>query len=133
MGDYEKAQDVDAPAQQLFDYLSVVGNLPSYFSSMTEAEPAEGEAVHVVAQVNGVTRKGEAWFRVDHERQHLAWGSEGDSDYHGELDVTGDGSTSTVTVTLHTERVDSQQIQDGLASTLDNVKRLVEAGPAPQA
>jgi hypothetical protein len=57
------------------------------------------------------------------------WGSEGPDDYHGYLDVTGDGGSSSVTVFLHTERHDSGDIDRGIAETLATVKRLVEAGP----
>ena len=98
---------------------------------MTSAEPAGGDAVRVTADLNGTTEKGEAWFRVDRERRHLEWGSEGPNDYHGYLDVTGDGGTSSVTVFLHTERHDSSEIDQGIAETLATIKRLVETGPAP--
>ena len=60
-------------------------------------------------------------------------GSKGPNDYHGSLDVDGDGSTSSVAVFLHTERHDSGGIDRGIADTLAAVKRLVEAGPAPGA
>jgi hypothetical protein len=71
MGDYEQSRDVNAPAQALFDYLADVRNMPSYFSSMTSAEPAEGEAVHVTAVVDGKEREGEAWFKIDRDHMHL--------------------------------------------------------------
>jgi uncharacterized membrane protein len=131
MGDYQHSVDVSAPAGQLFGYLSDVRNLPRYFTAMTSAEPADGEAVHVTAEVNGKTEEGEAWFRVDRERQHLEWGSEGPSGYHGHLDVTGEGGTSRVTVSVHTERHESGDIDQGVAETLAAVKSLVESGPAP--
>ena len=131
MGDYRKSQDVDTPAGQLFAYLSGISHLPRYFPAMTSAEPAGKDAVRVVANLNGTTREGEAWFRVDRERRHLEWGSEGPNDYHGSLDVDGDGSTSSVVVFLHTERHDSGGIEQGIADTLAAVKRLVEAGAAP--
>jgi hypothetical protein len=57
--------------------------------------------------------------------------SEGPGNYHGYLDVTGDAGTSTVTVFLHTERHDPGDIDQGISQTLETVKRLVEAGPAP--
>ena len=133
MGDYRRSQEVDAPAGQLFGYLSEVGNLPHYFTAMTSAEPAGGDAVRVTADLNGITEKGEAWFRVDRDRLHLAWGSEGPNDYHGSLDVTGDGASSSVTVFLHTERHDSSDIDRGIAETLATIKRLVEAGPPKSA
>jgi len=131
VGDHSGSADVGAPAGQLFDYLSEVSNLPRYFTAMTSAEPAGQDEVHVVADVDGVTREAEAWFRVDRERRHLAWGSEGPDNYHGYLDVTGDGATALVTVFLHTERAGSGDIDRGIAGTLAEIKRLVEAGPAP--
>lgn len=131
MRDHDGSVDVNAPAQQLFDYLSDVRHLPDYFASMVSAEPAEGEAVHVVAEVNGSREEGEAWFRVDQARKHVEWGSEGASAYRGLLDVTGDAHTSTVTVKLHTEHGEPTQINEGIAATLSQVKRLVEGGPAP--
>jgi hypothetical protein len=130
MGDYSGSADVGVPAGQLFDYLSDISNLPRYFTAMTSAEPAGQDEVHVVADVDGVTREAEAWFR---ERRHLEWGSEGPDNYHGYLDITGDGATASVRVFLHTERVDSGDIDRGIAGTVAHIKRLAEAGPAPGA
>jgi uncharacterized membrane protein len=131
MGDYEQSRNVNAPAQALFDYLADVRNMPRYFSSMTSAEPAEGEAVQVTAVVDGKEREGEAWLKVDRDRMHLDWGSEGPNNYHGRLDVTGDDAASRVSVALHTDNVEDQRIDQGLTETLDEVQRLVESGPAP--
>ncbi len=131
MGDYEQNRTVNAPADELFDYLADIGNLPRYFSAMTSAEPADGEAVHVTATVNGTSHDAEAWFRVDRDRRHLDWGSEGPNDYRGRLDVTADGDGSQVTVTLHSNVGDDDRINQGLTDTLAEIARLVEAGPAP--
>lgn len=131
MGNHERSQRVNAPADALFDYLADVRNLPKYFSAMTSAEPAEGEAVRVTAVVDGHQHDGEAWFRVDREHKHLEWGSEGPNNYSGHLDVTAEGDTSQVSVALHTEGTDTDRIDQGLSDTLDQIQRLVEAGPAP--
>ncbi|MGI9158101.1 MAG: SRPBCC family protein [Marmoricola sp.] len=135
MGDYQHGKDVDAPADQLFDFLADVKNLPRYFTSMTSAEPAEGDAVHVKASEHGRTHDAEAWFRVDRGGRHLEWGSEGPSNYHGQLDVIGSATSSRVTVSLHTERADadaeSGDIDAGIRETLATIKSLVESGPAP--
>lgn len=131
MADHEGSIQVAAPAKQLFDFLADVRHLTEYFDAMTSAEPAEGEAVHVVAEVNGSREEGEAWFRVDNAQQHIEWGSEGDSGYRGLLDVTGDDQASTVTVQLHTEHGAADQIDGGISATLGQVRRLVEVGPAP--
>jgi uncharacterized membrane protein len=126
MGDYQHSVTVKAPAARLFAYLSDVRNLPRYFTAMTSAEPAGDQAVKVTANLHGTTRQGEAWFTVDQRQQHLEWGSEGPSNYHGYLDVTGDAAASEVAVFLHTERHDSGDINQGLIDTLAAVTRLVE-------
>lgn len=104
MDDYSGSADDGVPAGQLFGCLSDISNLPRYFTAMTSAEPAGQDEVHVVADAGGATREAEAWFRVDPERRHLEWGSEGPDNYHGSR---------------------------GIASTLAATVQLAEAGPAP--
>jgi hypothetical protein len=58
VGDHSGSADVGVPAGQLFDYLSEVSNLPRYFTAMTSAEPAGQDEVHVIADVDGVSREG---------------------------------------------------------------------------
>ncbi len=128
MGDYERSTTVHADADALFGYLSDVKNLPSYFSSMRSAEPADGDAVHTVAEVDGTRREGEAWFTTDAEARSIRWGSEGPNHYSGELSVIGAPEGSRVTVTLHTEHVEGEQIERGLDETLAHIKRNVEDG-----
>ena len=139
MGSYESTTTVTAAPDELFAYLSDVHNLPEYFAAMKSAEPAgaaEGsgggsvppgsDAVHTVAEVDGTRREGEAWFRRDEDARSISWGSEGPNDYHGELRVDADGGSSRVTVTLHTEHVEGERIQEGLETTLAQIKDTVE-------
>jgi uncharacterized membrane protein len=129
MADHTGSTSVDAPPQALFDYLSEVGNLPKYFARMTSAEMGDGEQVRTSATMpNGETVEGDAWFRVDQSAQRIEWGSEGHNDYHGHLDVTGEGSTSTVEVHISTERVANGEVDAAINETLANIKRLVESG-----
>jgi hypothetical protein len=115
----------------LFDSLSEISNLPRYFTAMTSAEPVGQDEVHVVADVDGVTREGEAWFRVDRERRHLEW------DPRDRTTITATSTSpvtsggSSVTVFLHTERHDPGDIDRGITDTLAEIKQLVEAGTAP--
>ena len=131
MGDYVREQRVNASADALFDYLAEVRNLPRYFSAMTSAEPVEGDAVLVTAVVDGHEYEAEAWFRVDRDRKHLEWGSEGQTSYNGRLDVTADNNASQVSVFLHTEEVEDDRINQGLSETLAEIARLGENNPAP--
>ncbi len=129
MADFSSTTTVDAPPQSLFDYLSDVGHLPDYFAGMLAAEPGDGEQVHTTAKLpDGQTVQGDAWFRVDESAKKIEWGAEGPSSYSGSLDVDGQGDSSSVTVTLHTTRVqdDDGHVQSGLEKTLTSIKRLVE-------
>lgn len=128
MGDYEHSTTVTTDPDALFAYLSDVSNLPHYFASMKSAEPAEGAAVHTVADVDGHEVEGEAWFTADAEARSIRWGSEGPNHYSGELRVTGDGDGSRVTVSLHTEHVDGPSIDSGLEQTLAQIKKNVQGG-----
>lgn len=100
--------------------------LPSYFAAMKSAEPAGGDAVHTVAEVEGTEREGEAWFTTDAAARSIRWGSEGPNNYNGELQVSEADAGSRVTVTLHTERVEGDQIDEGLRETLRQIKANVE-------
>src|SRR5919202_2155693 len=126
MADYERTTTIDAPADDLFEYLSKVENLPSYMDRMVSAHNLPGDEVEVEAKVEpgdvgagsgdsnaGQTVGGEAWFRIDADARTLSWGSQGPHDYHGELQVTGDRASSTVTVRLHTLH-EAEGVEDGI-------------------
>ncbi|MFI7587167.1 SRPBCC family protein [Spongisporangium articulatum] len=135
MPEYRRTTTIDADPAELFQFLSKVENLPKYFTGVTEAHPATGDEVHVVAQPQpgeeGPPEKVEAdaTFSVDAERKALSWGSEGPHDYHGELQVTPHGDGAQVEVTLHTQH-DDDRINDGMDDTLQHVRELVAEGRA---
>ncbi len=127
MGDYERSTTVNAARDDLFEYLSTLDNLPQYMDSLTSARHVQGREIEVTAEVDGKPVAGDAWFSIDADRRALSWGSEGPNDYKGELQVTGDDSTSEVIVRLHTVHdVPAEKIEGGMDETLANVKELVE-------
>ena len=135
MATYEQSTDVRASSDALFAYLSDVHNLPKYMEAMTSAEPTHGDKIETTAQVDvdhdGTPEevKGEAWFHVHDADKKLEWGSAGPNQYSGQLSVMGDGSVSTVSVSISTEHLEEGlDIEEGLRGTLANIKRLVEAG-----
>ncbi len=129
MADYQASTELATSARRVFDYLSDISNLLAYFDRMTSTQPGEGESVQTTATLpDGSAVEGEAWFRVDQEALSPAWGSEGPNDYHGHLEVSGDGDRSTVTVTISTVRAATDQIQHGLEQTLTNISRLTQTG-----
>ena len=131
MADYSAVTDVGVAPGRLFEYLSDVDNLPSYFDRMKSAEPGDGDEVHTRADLGDREVEGDAYFRVDSDTMRIEWGSEDPgSDYSGRLEVTGAGDASSVSVTLHTERGTGDEIQRGLEETLENIRRNVENAPA---
>jgi uncharacterized membrane protein len=134
MGDHQKSITVDVPPAQLFAYLADVRNLPKYMPRLTSATPTDGDKVEVTAHIdpqNGPERdvEGEAWVHVIEEGKSLEWSAAGPHDYHGRLHV-GPGNVdgnAVLTVELHTERTEGDQIDDGLADTLTGIKRAAEA------
>ncbi len=133
MPDYKRSAKVKASADALFTYLSDIQNLPKYFSRMTSASSAGRDEVRVTANVHGKEVEGKAKFHVDKAAKKLQWSSEGANDYHGELEVTGEGQSSQVSVKLHTNRGEKEEIERGLQKTLDNIVRLVEEDSAKAA
>lgn len=133
MGDYEESTTVQLQPARLFDYLADVENLPDYLPRLTSARPTHDDKVEVSAHIDpddGPARdvEGEAWINVVEQGRKLQWGAAGPRDYHGELDVDPgpDANSSTLTVRLHTERVEGDQIRRGLDDTLQGIKAAVE-------
>ncbi len=126
--DSTRSTTVSAPADTLFAYLSEVENLPEYFATMKEAHRTGGsDEVHTVAELPGGQEvEGEAYFRVDEAQRHIAWGSEGGSEYAGSLDVTASGDGSVVEVRIHSPHGSDEDITRGIDETLATLKKTVE-------
>ncbi|MEV4314883.1 SRPBCC family protein [Actinocrispum sp. NPDC049592] len=136
MGDYDDTITVQVPPQQLFAYLSDVRNLPHYLPRLTEATPQGGDKVDVTAHIDPEGQPAhdvhsEAWMRVVKDEQTLEWGAPGPGDYHGRLEIApGEHrGESTLTVYLHTDHVEGDQIRQGLAETLRGIRDTVENTP----
>ena len=127
MADYLASTDVAAPADELFDYLSQIENLPNYFERMTSVTDNEDGTISVSADLGDRVVEAEAWFEVDRDAKTLSWGSEGPNDYTGQLSVTGTGSNSVVEVTLRTERAGGEEIQEGVEQTVAVIKLIMES------
>lgn len=103
----------------MFAFLSDPRNLPRYFPQLTVAEPAGGGEVRIEADVQGRRVTGEAWLHTDDAHRTLAWGSENEDNYHGELRITErDPGTCEIAVVLHTDRADGEQVQRVLERTV---------------
>ncbi|OKK21940.1 hypothetical protein AMK16_01445 [Streptomyces sp. CB00455] len=134
MGDYDTSISVAVPPGRLFSYLADVQNLPAYMPRLTSAQPHDGDQVTVTAHIEPAGEpeqdvRSEAWIRVVEEGRSLEWGAPGPHDYRGRLHVAAgdDAHHSRLSVELHTERVEGDRVDEGLAQTLRGIKTAVEA------
>ncbi|WP_329000029.1 SRPBCC family protein [Kribbella sp. NBC_00709] len=147
MAHHETWTTVDVAPNILFEYLSDLDNLPEYLPRLRDVrrtEPRPGEAqglearrskqavhedIEVTAEVpSGRQVRGEAWIEVVEENRSLRWGSPGEHDYHGELDVdfVADG-TSRLTVRLDTAHAADEDTDGELQHVLETIKSSLEA------
>ncbi|MEV5428177.1 SRPBCC family protein [Streptomyces sp. NPDC052701] len=134
MGDYSETITVAVPPERLFSYLADVQNLPAYLPRLTSVRPHDGDKVTVTAHIDPADAPeqdvtSEAWIHVVEDGRSLEWGAPGPHDYHGRLHVAGgdDAGTSRLTVEMHTERTEGEQVDHGLDEALAGIKNAVES------
>ncbi len=147
--EYEQSQTMGAPSEEVFAWLSDVGNLPKYLPPVVDAsiegpsaEGTPGQRVRATLEYpGGGTFVAEGYFAVDGNRRRMEWGAEVQRDYSGWLEVaeSGDGQ-SRVTVHLNFgERSvepqmreqapeDRDPLGEGIAATLESIRRQIEEG-----
>ncbi|TDW76589.1 SRPBCC family protein [Kribbella pratensis] len=132
MSDHEAWTTIDVAPNIVFDRLSDLDRLPGYLPWLTELHPmsprpveAQGpevrlphQAVHREVDLTAGDSHEEGWVDVLDEDRILRWGTETQSDYHGELvvDFVADG-TSKLTVRLRTSHDDGVDAKLGQALT----------------
>lgn len=141
MPDYTKSIDVQAPRQQVVDYITKVENMPEYLPTVKEASMEDQDHVHMAVEIQGQRHEDSGYLRTDDGG--LSWGSE-DHDYHGEMEFTGDDEKTTVTIHLHINpppETKSQmeansggdwesRIEQGIVTALESIKEKVESNGA---
>lgn len=150
MADYQQTQQVDASAEAVFAWLADVANLPDYLPPVEQASiegPSEGgnpgQKLRTTLQRPDETQGtfvAEGYLSVDESSRRMEWGAEAERDYPGWLTVAdvGEGSAE---VTVHLSfgersaesEIQSQPdgpdpIQEGIAATLESIRRQIEEG-----
>ncbi|MBV9735967.1 MAG: SRPBCC family protein [Acidisphaera sp.] len=139
MSDYTDSIDVHAPADAVFRFVSDVKNLPRYLPTVHQAKAQGGERVALDGEANGHPYHSDGWFKAEPDARRLRWGSDGENDYSGQLEVAAAGNASKVTCTLRfspkpevaqqMQRLQGGRdaaIRDGLKASLVSIKQLCE-------
>ncbi len=146
--DFEQSITVAAPADQIFAFLADVRNVPQYLPTVRDAQPQQGERIRTQGQVGDRTYDADGHFRVDQQSHRLEWGSDGENDYSGWMQVEGNGdSQSQVTVHIHyapspevaqrmaersPEHSFESAMREGITRTLESIQRLCEGTGSKQ-
>jgi len=140
--EYEQSQRIEAPADEVFAWLSDVGNLPGYLPPVTDASiegPSAGgppgRRIRTTLEYpgeEGDTFDAEGYLDVDEAARRMEWGAEVSRDYSGWLAVaeSGEGASEVPVHLGFGERSvepemreqapeDRDPLAEGISATLD--------------
>jgi uncharacterized protein YndB with AHSA1/START domain len=158
--EYEQTQKITAPPEEVFAWVTDVGNMPEYLppikGASIEGESAPGTPGEKVRMEGEIPDRGEfeseGFLSVDQDARRMEWGAEVSRDYSGWLTVADDGSgASEVTVHLafgersvegeiqEESSDDRDPLEESVGATLESIRRQIEEGagkvdqPSPNA
>jgi hypothetical protein len=99
MAEYERSRLVQASPDDVFAFVSDIGNLATFVPTVETAEPQAGGRVHVHGEIQHRTFDDDGWFHVDADRHRVEWGSD-ERDYAGWLTVAGNNGGAQVVAHL---------------------------------
>ena len=148
--EYEQSQAIDAPPEEVFAWLSDVGNLPAYLPPVVDssvegpsAEGVPGQRIRTTLEYpgGGGTFESEGYLAVNEEERRMEWGAEAGRDYSGWLTVAnhGEGASEVVVHLSFGERSAEPDIEErspegehplaeGISATLESIRRQIEEG-----
>ena len=148
--EYEQSQTIDAPPEEVFAWLSEVGNLPEYLppvvASSTKGASAEGfpgQRIRTTLEYPGQEERSfdaEGYLAVDDGERRMEWGAEAGRDYSGWLTVAnrGEGGSEVVHLSFGERSVEPEMqerategrdpLAEGISATLESIRRQIEEG-----
>ena len=135
MHEYKGMIDIKASPEQVFRFLSSVGNIRDFLPHIKEARLDEESHVFAVGEIGGRRYEFDGYFRVTPENKRIDWGSDGTPPYRGWLEVreAGDAARLEVHLFMDVERPD-QSAERALDDVLLTIRHRIEdegAGRVP--
>jgi hypothetical protein len=139
MAEYQRLRRLDAPADDVFAFVSNAENLAAILPTVRSIAPAGEGHVRIRGETHGRPFEDAGWFRVDEARRRIEWGADA-GDYHGWLTVAGANGDAEVAIHLSLgPRVDTSgrpitgeaseepdPVEEGLETALDSLRNLME-------
>ncbi len=140
---YSHSIEVEAPADEVFAFVSKPENMPKYLPTLEEAHMEDSDRVVIDGNAEGHAYHADGDLHLDPDERTMHWGSDSMHKYRGQLHVTGDQQRSTVSVKLTFEpgeqteekikdtHLDGEaRIQQGLEEALSSIKKICEKSEA---
>lgn len=136
-GEYEERLHVRADADEVFDFVADVSNLPKYLPTTKSAEDQGPDRVRVQGEAAGHRYDSDGYLRSDRERMRLEWGAD-EGYYSGWMQIRSDGGGAEVVVHISLrdkpgqgeERADGgpspDQVREGMRKGLESIRNHVE-------
>ena len=88
MAAYERSRRIQASPDDVFAFVSNIGNLAAFVPTVIAAEPQEKGRVRIRGKVHERTYVDDGWFHVEDARRRVEWGpavrfTDGSSDQRG--------------------------------------------------
>lgn len=148
MSEYQHSINIQAGPEHIFRYVSNPQNLPQFLPTVKEAQPQPGARIRVRGIAAGHQYENDGFFHVDEAKRRMEWGSDGENQYRGWLEVNeaADNASSQVTVHLSFEpRPDQvkqfeeqsgdrdQTINQGIRDALESIKNNLQSNASRMA
>lgn len=139
MSKYTSQTLIDAPADEVFAYVSDTNRMPEYLPTVHGAMHQGVGRILVKGEAAGHKYESDGRYEVDEDARTMRWGSDGEHRYSGHLEVQDRGNQSFLSVTLDFEPSPGldeefkrqmgsrdQAIREGLETSLRSIKNLCE-------
>jgi hypothetical protein len=139
MAEYERSRTIRVSPDDIFAFVSEVGNLPTILPTVESMEPHAADRIHVHGKTRGAEYDDDGWFHVDAAKRRLEWGDD-ERNYSGWLTVGPEDGGAQVVAHLsiapyvtESGRPISGELRDGpdpieqsLEAALDSLRNLME-------
>jgi carbon monoxide dehydrogenase subunit G len=139
MAEYERTRTIYVPEDDVWAFVSDVGNMPAFVPTVTAAELRPDGTVHVRGQIGNRMYEDVGRFNVEPARRRTEWGVD-EREYSGWLTVSGSDGRSQVVAHLSVPPFvdpsgrpitgelpeDPDQIAEGLEAALDSLRNILE-------
>jgi len=139
MSQFSTRIDIDAPADEVFSFVTEAANMPKFLPTLDEAVAIGDNKIRMKGEVDGHKYDTIGWFQVHEFNRTMLWGAEGMNNYSGDLEVLDQHGSCVLVINLKFEAMNDlpeearsklkahePEIQKGLEQSAQNVKSICE-------